>query len=150
VTGSWAAIAVGSPGCLLAAASLVALTLAAFSEHPMWPHEEINLAEAAGAREEAEVVRLIEQGQDPNARYPVRAGFVFDRNVRLTPLEAAVLNDDPTIAAQLFARGASLPGASWVALRCVAPGLRVVPILDAHRPAGTTLECAGVKTPWDL
>ena len=36
---NWAAIAVGAPGCLLAAASLVALTMAVFGEHPMWPHE---------------------------------------------------------------------------------------------------------------
>jgi hypothetical protein len=147
---NWAAIAVGAPGCLLALVSAVALTLAALGRYPMWPHEEINLAEAAGVREEAEVVRLIELGQDPNARYPVRAGLVFDRIARLTPLEAAVLNDDPAIAAQLFARGVALEGSSWVALRCFAPGLRVVPVLDAHRPAGATLDCDQVRTPWDL
>jgi hypothetical protein len=149
VTKNWAAIAVGAPGCLLAAAALVALTMAAFGEHPMWPHDEVNLAEAAGVREEAEVARLIEQGQDPNARYPVRPGLLFERAVSLTPLEAAVLNDDPTIAAQLFASGAALEASSWVALRCFAPGLRVVPVLDEHRPAGVSPDCSGVKTPWD-
>ena len=115
----------------------------------MWPHDEINLAEAAGVSEEAEVVRLIEQGQDPNARYPVRAGLLFERAVTVTPLEAAVLNDDPAIAAQLFARGLAVEPPAWVALRCFAADLRVVPVLDAHRPAGARLECAGVKTPWD-
>ena len=101
------ALAVALPGCLLAAASVVALTMAAFGEHPMWPHEDVNLAEAAGVREEAEVTRLIEQGQDPNASYPVRSGLLFERPARLTPLEAAVINDDPAIVAVLFANGAA-------------------------------------------
>jgi hypothetical protein len=145
----WAAIAVGAPGCLLAAASLVALTMAVFGEHPMWPHEEVNLAEAAGVREEAEVTRLIEQGHDPNARYPVRAGLLFERTVRLTPLEAAVVNGDASIAGHLFTRGVALDASSWVALRCFAADSRVAPVLDEHRPAGVTLDCDGVKVPWD-
>ena len=149
MTGNWAAIAVGVPGCLLAAASLVALTMAAVGEHPMWPHREVNLAEAAGVREEAEVARLIEQGQDPNARYPVRAGLLFERAVRLTPLEAAVVNGDASIAGHLFARGVALDAPSWVALRCFAAGSRVAPVLDEHRPAGVTLDCDGAKVPWD-
>src|SRR6188474_3471766 len=96
-----AAFVVAMPGCLLAAASLAALMLAAFGEYPMWPHEDVNLAEAAGVREEAEVARLIERGQDPNASYPVRAGLLFERPAKLTPLEAAVINDDPAIVALL-------------------------------------------------
>ena len=142
-----AAIAVAAPGCLLAAASLVALMMTAFGDDPMWPHESVNLAEAAGTREEAEVVRLIEQGQDPNGRYPAREGLVLERAAKLTPLEAAVLNDDPAIVRQLLARGASADGTSWGALRCVA-GSRVAPILDEYRPS-TSPDCAGIKTPWD-
>lgn len=144
-----AALAVALPGCLLAAASVVALTMAAFGEHPMWPHEDVNLAEAAGVREEAEVTRLIEQGQDPNASYPVRTGLLFERPATLTPLEAAVINDDPAIVAVLFANGAAVDGPSWVALRCFAGNSRVSLILEAHRPAAVPLECAGLKTPWD-
>jgi hypothetical protein len=147
---NWKAIAVAAPGCLLAAASLVALTMAAFGEHPMWPHEPLNLAEAAGVREEAEVVRLIEQGHHPNARYPVRPGYLSERGASLTPLEAAVLNDDPLIAAQLLERGATPDGSSWVALRCFAANSRVAAVLDEHRPAGAILECARIKTPWEL
>jgi hypothetical protein len=121
--------------------------MAAFDAHPMWPHEPVNLAEAAGTREEAEVVRLFEQGQDPNGRYPVREGLVLERVAKLTPLEAAVLNNDPAIVRQLLARGASVDGTSWATLRCVA-GSRVAPVLDEYRPS-TSLDCAGIKTPWD-
>src|SRR5688500_4931932 len=142
-----AALAVALPGCLLAAATVVALTLAAFGEHPMWPHEDVNLAEAAGVREEAEVVRLIEQGQNPNASYPVRSGLLFERPARLTPLEAAVINDDPAIVAQLFANGVAVDGPLWVALRCLAGDSRVAPVLDEYRPQAAVLDCEGLVAP---
>jgi hypothetical protein len=135
------------PGLLLAVVSVVALAMAAFGRYPMWPHKELTLAEAAGSRDEAEVVRLIESGQDPNGRYPVREGLLFERAAALTPLEAAVLNDDPAIVRQLLSRGASADGASWAVLRCVA-GSRVAPVLDEYRPSQGP-DCAGIKTPWD-
>ena len=91
----------------------------------------------------------MEQGQDPNASYPVRPGLLFERPAKLTPLEAAVINDDPAIVAQLFANGAAVDGPSWLALRCFAGISRVSSVLDAHRPAAVSLECAGLKTPWD-
>jgi hypothetical protein len=144
-----AAVAVALPGCFLALLSAVALTLAPFGRYPMWPHESVNLAEAAGVREEAEVIRLIEQGQDPNERYPVRPGLVLERAARLTPLEAAVLNDDPVTVEQLFAKGAAPGPSSWVALRCFAEGRRAAPALDRHRPGAMAVNCAGVEPPWD-
>jgi hypothetical protein len=140
-------IVVGLPGCLLAAASVVALALAAIDQPPMWPHETYTLSEAAGARDEAEVVRLIERGQDPNSRYSVRAGLVLERTARLTPLEAAVLNDDPAITRQLLARGVRLDDTSWAAIRCQA-GSRAAAVLDEIR-LSAGLDCAGIKTPWD-
>jgi hypothetical protein len=143
------ALAAAVPGLFLAALSVVAMTMAAFGGHPMWPHEALTLAEAAGARDESEVTRLIEQGQDPNARYPVRAGLVLERAARLTPLEAAVMNDDPAIARHLLARGAAPDAGSWVALRCLAvESPRVALVLDQYRATGSP-DCAGMKTPWD-
>ena len=144
-----AALAVAIPGCLLAAASLVALMLAAFGEYPMWPHKEVNLAEAAAVREEAEVTRLIEQGQNPNIRYTVRPGLLFERSASLTPLEAAVLNNDPAMVAHVLALSVSLDSATWVALRCFAADSPVAPVLDAHRPAGTVLDCRSAKVSWN-
>lgn len=142
-----AALIVALPGCLLAAASVVALLMAAFDQPPMWPYEAYTLAEAAGARDEAEVLRLIERGEDPNGRYSVRAGLVLERTARLTPLEAAVLNDDPAITRALLARGIRLDGPSWTAVRCQA-GARAAAVLDEiRRPA--SVDCAGIQTPWD-
>ena len=143
-----AAIAVAAPGCVLAVLSVIALAIAAFGEHPMWPHEPLNLVEAAITREEAEAVRLIEDGHDPNARYPVRAGLMFDHSTRLTPLEAAVARDDVPTLRQLLARGAMMDAGIWSRLRCNAPGERIPPVLDELRPAGAAMQCAGVTAPW--
>ncbi len=149
--GQWAQVAAAGaavPGFVLAILSVVALVMAVFGRYPMWPHDELTLAEAAGTREEAEVTRLIEQGQDLDARYTVRSGLVLEREARLTPLEAAVLNDDPVIARQLMARGAALDGDTAMALRCHVTGARVLPVLDEFGPS-IRPDCAAVKTPWD-
>ena len=145
---NWAAIAVGAPGCVLAVLSVIALTIAAFGDHPMWPHQPLNLAEAAITREEAEAIRLIEDGHDPNARYPVRTGLMFDHPTSLTPLEAAVARDDVPTLRQLLARGALMDAAIWIRLRCSVSGDRMPPVLDELRPVGATMQCAGVNTPW--
>ena len=136
------------PGSLLAAASVVALTMAVFGRYPMWPHREFTLAEAAGARDEAEVVRLIELGHDPNAPYPVRPGLLFERRAQLTPFEAAVINNDAQIAAYLLANGATLDSPSWVALRCFAGASRVASLLDEHRPVAAVLDCPAASVSW--
>lgn len=143
-----AAVILAAPGCLLAVASAGALILAVFDLHPMWPHQPTNLAEAAGVRDEAEVVSLIQQGYDPNVRYAVRPGVIFDVPSRLTPLEAAVAADDVPMVDRLLANGASMDAALWTYLRCIAEGDEVPPTLDRYRPAGALLRCDGVSPPW--
>lgn len=144
----WAAVALAAPGCLLAAASVVALTLAAFDRHPMWPHQGFNLAEAAAVRDEAEMVRLIEQGEDPNARYAIEPGLLFDAPIRLTPLEAAVAADDAEMIGRLLTNGASMDAALWAHLRCIAEGDDAPSMLDRYQPAGALLRCDDVSPPW--
>jgi hypothetical protein len=100
-------------------------------------------------RDEAEVVRLIEQGHDPDARYDIRPGLIFTYATRLTPLEAAVATDDPQMV-RLLAKGAVMDAALWTYLRCIAEGDEVPPTLDQYRPAGTLLRCDGVSAPWPL
>jgi hypothetical protein len=133
---------------VLAIASVIALTLAAVDRHPMWPHQSLSLAEAAGVRDEAEVTRLVEDGADPNARYPVRPGVVFDVGMRLTPLEAAVASRDPEMVERLLALGTVMDTTLWTYLRCIADNRRVGPMLDGRRPAGSKLQCDGIVAPW--
>jgi len=143
-----AAAALALPGCMMAAATAVALVLTAVDQPPMWPHHPVNLAEAAGVRSESELVRLIEAGGDPNARYPIRAGLIFGYPLRLTPLEAAVANDDPEMVTRLLAKGASMDASVWTHLRCIADGDRIRPALDRLRPGDAVFSCDGAVRPW--
>jgi hypothetical protein len=145
---NWTAIALAAPGFLLAAASVVALGLASIDRHPMWPHESLNIAEAAAARDEAEVARLIETGENFNDRYPVRPGLLFASPALLTPLEAAIAADDPMVVRELLRQDSPLDLERWTYLRCIAGGDEVPPVLEQYRPQGAEPECGGVRPPW--
>ena len=95
------------PAWFLAAFSIVLLGLAAADRHPFWPRTSMTLSEAAATGDAGEVVRLLGQGQDPNARYFVKAGLLARRSVVVTPLEAAVHAGDPQIEALLIRAGAT-------------------------------------------
>jgi hypothetical protein len=142
------AIGLAAPGCALAAASAVALTLAVVDRHPMWPHQPLNLTEAAGTRDEAEVTRLVEDGADATVAHSIRPGLLFDVETRLTPLEAAVAARDPEMLDRLFDLGIEVDASLWTHLRCLADERRTAPILDARRPPGAVLDCDGVVAPW--
>lgn len=80
--------------------------------HPFWPVEPLTLSEAAALRDGGEVAKLLADGHDPNARYPIRAGFLVDDAVELTPVEAAQLADRPEIVQILVHAGATPPAPS--------------------------------------
>jgi len=126
----------------------VGLAMTVFGQSPMWPHQPVNLAEAAGVYDESEMVRLIEGGMNPDDRYPVRPGLIFAYPMTLTPLEAAVANDDPTMVNRLIEKGATLDARVWTHLRCIADGERVPSLLDELRPSDATQTCEGVVRPW--
>jgi|SRR5215510_6417480 len=146
--GNWAEVALAAPACVLAAGLAVALLLGAVGRHPMWPHRELNLSEAAAVRDEAEVVRLIEYGEDPNGRREIRPGLLFDSVVRLSPLEAAVASQRAEMIELLLANGALMDAALWNRLRCLARGHEVPLALERHRPAGAIMRCEGIERPW--
>ena len=81
-------------------------------------------------------------------RYPIRPGLIFGYQMNLTPLEAAVANDDPTMVTRLVEKGATLDARVWTHLRCIADGERVPAKLDELRPAGAAAACDGVVKPW--
>lgn len=146
--GNAMSIALAAPGCLLAVATAIGLVMTVFGQSPMWPHQSVNLAEAAGVYDEAAMVRLIEDGMNPDGRYPVRPGLIFGYQMNLTPLEAAVANDDPTMVTRLVEKGATLDARVWTHLHCIADGERVLHKLDELRPAGAEETCQGVVKPW--
>jgi hypothetical protein len=121
--------------------------MAIFGHDPMWAHQPLSLAEAAGVREEAEVVRLIEGGHDPNRRYSVRAGLIFDDDRRVTPLEAAVRAGDARMVQVLLAKGARMDEALSRHLRCLGAGTQVFDVVREHLIGSPTSACDGLTVP---
>src|SRR5712691_5971156 len=145
--GTWAAAALATPACVLAVGLALSLALGVVGRHPMWPRYDLNLSEAASVRDEAEVVRLIGSGEDPNGRRDIRPGVLFDYAVRLTPLEAAVASQRAEMVEQLLANGALMDAVVWNRLKCLSRGSEVPLVLEQHRPPGGVMRCEGVIRP---
>jgi len=84
--------------------------------NPFWPTPDLNVAEAAAVRDHAEVVRLIESGQNPNRAWPIRVGIIDDAVHTMTPLEAAVEIRRLELVKLLIRHGAVLTDAARAAL----------------------------------
>jgi len=94
------------PPALLALTRVIFLVLALNDVHPFWLREPLNLAEAAALRDRGEVARLLARGDDPNATYRVRRGFVRDYPIQMTPMAAAMAARRDEIAQILLDAGA--------------------------------------------
>lgn len=145
--GKGPALALAVPGCLMAAGFAAALLMALVDRHPMWPHQQWNLSEAAAVRDTAEVARLIQFAEDPNIPRDIRAGLLSDHPVRLTPLEAAVAVDDGNMVLLLLRSGAVLDAAVWNRLQCLAEGDEVRRVLDEQGPPDAQRRCEGLTPP---
>ena len=149
-----AAIAV--PGTIVATISLVMVIMAATAGHPMWRTEPMNMSEAAAMRDAATVLRLVRGGENPRQRRHVRAGFLFARSVRLTPIEAAIAAGRSEIVDVLIGAGEAATWPEWVHARCLAAragDAETERLLDAHRPrradaTASEIDCTTVVRPW--
>ena len=142
-----------APGVLFVLVTLAFVAGPVVGWDPIWYSEPLSLPEAAGLRDNGEIVRLIQRGADPNAPGVVRAGFVKSNAITLTPLEAAVgIRREDTVKL-LLDQGATMDGATWTRLICFARQEHaddVARLLESRRPAGVAdaNECARVTTPW--
>jgi hypothetical protein len=134
-------VALAAPGSLLVGAMTAMLLMAVVAGHPMWPYRALNLSEAAAVRDSAEVVRQIEAGEDPNAPHEIRAGFLGDGPVRMTPLEAAVAAEDAEVVGRVLEKGGRLDATLWNRLRCQARDEEVGALLDSRLPPGADAGC---------
>lgn len=148
----WLLVAAAAPAVVLASFEAANLMIAAVRDHPQWPNTDLNLSEAAAVRDHAEVVWLIESGENPNTRRPVRPGLVQnDTEVEATPLEAAISIRRAELVSLLFERGARPSPADWLRLRCSAQALEyadIVAVLDTRRPDGVEIRCSGDESLW--
>jgi len=144
-------VAFALPGVLLALVSAAALVGSLFDAHPLWPQPEppLNLSEHAVVRGQADVVRMIRLGENPNAPRDIRKGLLTTDAVRLTPLEAAVAANDASMVRALLANGAFVDAGTWNVLHCVTRSDEIREILSARKPVDSAAQCQGVERPWE-
>jgi hypothetical protein len=105
----------------------------------VWPPDDVNVSEAVAAGNYAELVRLLESGEDPNRGRVVRAPLLGGQAVEATPIEAAVLIRNATMARLLLTHGAVVTRSMAGTLRCLNaeyPDRDVLEILDELDPGG--------------
>jgi hypothetical protein len=143
--------ALGLPGVLLIAATTAMLIGLPFGADPLWEVETITLAEAAALRDNGEVVRLIESGEDVNATSPVRQDILSARSLVLTPIEAAVAAERADMVELLLDQGARLDAILWTRLMCFSASVEaddVQALLEPRRPEGSVEDCDGIEIGW--
>ena len=144
-------LAIALPGTILIVATAVMLAALPFGIDPLWRVEPLTLAEAAALRDNGEVVRLIQSGENPNTPGTVRAELLRNDAQVVTPLEAAVGIDRPDMVETLLENGAVLDAATWTHLMCFAYSIEAdeaIEFLEQRRPAGAAIACDHVRTPW--
>jgi hypothetical protein len=144
---NWTAVAIAAPAVVLGAVLAVSLVLSVFGQSPIWPDHQLTLPEAIAVSDDAEIVRLMDAGQDLSIAYSVRPGVLFERPASLTPLEAAVQSHRADLVERLLASGARVDGVIWNRLRCLAGDDSVVAVLERHRPGGVAIRCDDISAP---
>jgi hypothetical protein len=117
----------------------------------LWPSDDVTLSEAVATRNNAEALRLIAQGADPNQPGPVREGLLTNGyDVVMLPVEAAVAAQRADSLRMLLANGAFIDGQELQVLRCLERARHdagVRDILDAR--ASSEPDCGDVRLPTD-
>jgi hypothetical protein len=118
----------------------------------LWPADEVTLSEAVATRNNAEALRLIRLGADPNQPSRVRAGLLTSHaDVTVRPVEAAVGAQRADALRMLLANGATIDGPELRVLRCYERVRRdsgIRDLLDA-RSGGVEDSCEAVRLPVD-
>ncbi len=113
-------LAIGLPGVIVAAVLVLSLGLQAAGVFPFEPAGQMTLSEAAALESEADIVRLLRAGAEPNAPAWVRRTRIRAVGAALTPLEAAMTARHVSLMTLLVDNGAVVDARTLPALWCVA------------------------------
>jgi hypothetical protein len=146
----WLLLALAGPGLVLLTAAAVTLAAAALGvAEPFAAPADLTLAEAAAIGDDADVLRQIRAGADPDAPAIVRRGMVSDTEFLLTPLEAATANAHAETIDLLVRSGAALDHDTARVLICLAQDkgeADIAALLTRHVP-GAAPVCRDVRLP---
>ena len=131
---------VAAPQLVLIAAGVAVLAAGALGRDRQWTDEPLNLSAAISSRDWGQAILRIEQGEDPNQPHVVQ----FHDNPRIiTPLEAAVREDELDLVVTVMRLGAVADAAERLRLACMALA-RDAPDIAEHLlgSAPTESQCA--------
>ena len=113
-------LALGLPGVMVALVIVVSLGLEAAGVFPFEPAGQMTLPEAAALESEADIVRLLRAGANPNTAARVRRTRIRAVQAALTPLEAAMSSRHVSVMTLLVDNGAVLDARNLPELWCLA------------------------------
>jgi hypothetical protein len=115
----------------------------------LWPADEVTLSEAVATRNNAEAVRLIESGANPNQPSYVRDGLLTNGYaVTIKPIEAAVGAQRADSVRMLLAIGAAVDQEELTVLRCLEEARHDSGVRELLAAQSTgAVDCNGVRSP---
>lgn len=113
-------LAVGLPGVLVAVAVFAVLLMRTAGLAPFEPADRMTLPEAAALESEADVVRLLRAGADPNQPAFVRRTRLRAVHAPMTPMQAAMTARHVSVMTLLADAGARVTPAEMPVLWCIA------------------------------
>jgi len=115
----------------------------------LWPPDEVTLSEALATRNNAEAVRLIEGGANPNQPSRVRDGLLTSGYaVTIKPIEAAVGARRADSVRTLLANGAAVDQEELKVLRCLEQTRHDSGVSELLAAQSTSdVDCSGVRSP---
>ena len=144
------ALALAAPALVWLAAAAVVLLAALGGYRALAAPADLTLPEAAALRDEAEVLRQIRHGVDPNLAGRVRRGVIRDEEYLLTPLEAATAARHGEVVRLLVGNGAELNDTNVPILFCLAQrsgAADIVSLLNEHAPVDARADYDSVRLP---
>lgn len=101
--------------------------------------------------DDAEVMRLVRQGVDPNMPAHIRADMLRSSEYLMTPLEAAIAAEERGTAVLLLDLGAVIHEGNHPTLLCFARvkgDADTIALVESKNPGAGPVDCAAVRTPW--
>jgi hypothetical protein len=137
--------------CLVLAFLSAEWTVGLLAGGGLWPPDEVTLSEAVATRNNAEAVRLIGSGANPNQPSEVRDGLLTNGYaVTIKPIEAAVAAQRADSVRTLLAHGAAVDVEEVRVLRCLEETRRDAGVRELlAAPSTSATDCNGLRSPLD-
>jgi hypothetical protein len=135
--------------CLVLALLSAWWTAGRLAGNGLWPPDDVTLSEAMATRNNAEAVRQIDSGANPNQPSPVRDGLLTSGYaISIKPIEAAVGARRADSVRTLLANGAVVDDDELRVLRCLEETHHDSGVRELLAARSTSeVNCDGVRSP---